>query len=244
MSTSTKRTKYDDQAGHSGAKVLQNLPSSLLAMLLLACDPKEIASQARHDDDLLLKLHTFSRSLDYELNKVSEERREEIALEAKTKEQSNLAKQVGCADCKAKEGNFKFCANFSRGRCYKDSSVLCAACFEKKKDSTTFCSRCQLLLCSECVQDKFGKCCGTDGFKCPNSFCSDCAHKEDYFQCYASVYDGNHMDECRNWFCADHRKDYKISRECYECNECEDVCAICYEDGGEYCSNCGLGLDL
>ena len=193
---------------------------------------EEIASQARHDDDLLLKLNAFSRSLSCELYKVSEERREEIALKAKMKEQSHLAKKVGCSDRKTKEGIFKFCANFSRARCYRDSSVSCAACFEKKKDSATFCSRCQLLLCSECVKDKFGKCCG-----CPNIFCSDCAHKEDYFQCYHAS--GNDREECGNWFCSDHNDDCKMSRTCYECDEYEEMCDICY-DGGEYCYDCRL----
>eukprot|EP00956_Cyclotella_meneghiniana_P016415 scaffold25913_cov23-Cyclotella_meneghiniana.AAC.6 len=227
MSTTIKQTEDDrsyDQSSQAGVKV-QNPPSSLLVMSLLACDPKEIASQARHDDDLLSKLNAFSRSLNKELYKVSEERREEIELATKRKEQSDLAKKVGCLDCKTKDGNFKCCAKFGRRRCCEDSSVFCETCFEKKKDSMTFCWGCQSLLCNKCLEDKFGKCCYTENeFKCHSIFCSDCAFKEDYFQCEGSVYVGRRMEECNKWFCADHKKKSKKRRTCYECHEVEDVC--------------------
>ena len=111
----------------------------------------------------------------------------------------------------------------------------------------TFCSGCQSLLCNKCLEDKFGKCCYTEfEFECCNIFCSDCAFKEDYFQCEGlvhvgqregSIHSGGHWERCENWFCTDHKKKSKERRTCYECNDSEDVCVYCYE--GEGCANCG-----
>ena len=188
MMSAAKRTREDDdQIGPDDSS--PNSPLSLLLASLLACDPKEIAQQARQcDDETLSKLKAFTRSLGGEFDKISSERREEIAKRAKQEKQYETAKKLGCSDCKTKEeGELKFCAAISDRSCCKDSSVFCGACYQKRKANLKFCAGCKLIICNKCQEEKWGKCCyevwdmTTSSYvTCPNIFCGDCSLKVDY----------------------------------------------------------------
>ena len=246
MMSAAKRTREDDDQIVGPDDSSPNPPLSLLLASLLACDPKEIAQQARQcDDETLSKLKAFTRSLGGELDKISSERREEIAKRAKQEKQYETAKKLGCSECKTKEeGELKFCAAISDRSCCKDSSVFCDACYQKRKANLKFCAECKLIICNKCQEEKWGKCCyevwdmTTSSYvTCPNIFCGDCSLKVDYFNCDTWRYLGNGRGEqCNSWYCSEHKGKVQQTRECYECGKREQVCNFCDED--EYCANC------
>ena len=64
MMSAAKRTREDDDQIVGPDDSSPNPPLSLVLASLLACDPKEIAQQARQcDDETLSKLKAFTRSL-------------------------------------------------------------------------------------------------------------------------------------------------------------------------------------